>query len=97
MIVPIEFLVPIRRRRFGHRMGMSMPLTDTKLKNLKAQAKPYQEADSGGLFVEVTPKGMKVWRLRYRLAGKQEKVGVPWRVGRRRTARCSCSCAGRSR
>lgn len=75
-IVPIEFLVPIRRRRFGHRMGMSMPLTDTKLKNLKAQPKPYQEADSGGLFVEITPKGMKVWRLRYRLAGKQEKVSL---------------------
>jgi integrase len=57
-------------------MGTNMPLTDTKLKNLKAQAKAYQVADSGGLFVEVTPKGMKVWRLRYRLAGKQEKVSL---------------------
>jgi integrase len=51
-----------------------MALTDTKLRNLKSGDKAYQEADEGGLFVEVMPGGAKVWRLRYRLAGKQEKV-----------------------
>lgn len=51
-----------------------MALTDTKLRNLKPGEKAYQEADEGGLFVEVMPGGAKVWRLRYRLAGKQEKV-----------------------
>jgi hypothetical protein len=51
-----------------------MALTDTKLRNLKPRDRPYQEADGGGLFVEVTPNGGKTWRLRYWLAGKQEKV-----------------------
>lgn len=56
-----------------------MVLTDTKLKNLKPGEKAYQEADEGGLFVEVMPGGAKVWRLRYRIGGrgsKQEKVSL---------------------
>ncbi len=56
-----------------------MALTDTKLRNLKAGEKVYQEADEGGLFMEVMPGGAKVWRLRYRIGGrgsKQEKVSL---------------------
>jgi integrase len=51
-----------------------MALTDTRLRTLKPREKAYQEADEGGLFVQVLPGGSKPWRLRYRLAGKQEKV-----------------------
>lgn len=51
-----------------------MALSDTKIKNLRPRDKVYQVADESGLFVEVTPKGAKVWRLRYRLLSKQEKV-----------------------
>ncbi|RDE48842.1 MAG: DUF4102 domain-containing protein, partial [Candidatus Accumulibacter meliphilus] len=51
-----------------------MALTDTKLKSIKPGDKAYQESDGGGLFVEVMPGGSKVWRIRYRLAGKQEKL-----------------------
>lgn len=53
-----------------------MALTDTKLRTLKPQDKPYQVADGGGLFVEVMPGGKMVWRMRYRLAGRQEKVTI---------------------
>jgi len=49
-------------------------LTDIKLRNLKPREKAYQEADGGGLFVEVMPGGAKPWRLRYRLRDKQEKI-----------------------
>lgn len=49
-----------------------MALTDTKLRNLRSGDK--QQSDGGGLFVEVMLGGAKVWRLRYRLANKQEKV-----------------------
>ncbi|GMV56566.1 MAG: hypothetical protein AMXMBFR6_23710 [Betaproteobacteria bacterium] len=51
-----------------------MALSDTKLRTLKAGDRVFSESDGGGLFVEVMPGGAKVWRLRYRLAGKQEKV-----------------------
>lgn len=51
-----------------------MALSDTKIKNLKPRDKAYQEADESGLFIDVMPSGTKVWRLRYRLYSKQEKV-----------------------
>lgn len=77
-----------------------MALTDTKLRNLKPGEKAYQEADEGGLFVEVMPGGAKVWRLRYRLAGKQEKVTLgdypTYSLGEARTWRDDCkTLAGR--
>lgn len=56
-----------------------MALSDTKLRNLKPADKAYQEADDGGLFVEVQPGGTKTFRLRYRMGGrgsKQEKVSL---------------------
>lgn len=77
-----------------------MAMTDTKLRNLKPGEKAYQEADEGGLFVEVMPGGAKVWRLRYRLAGKQEKVTLgdypTYSLGEARTWRDNCKAlAGR--
>src|SRR5438874_397240 len=51
-----------------------MALSDTKLRALKPQAKPYQIADGGGLFIEVMPGGKRVWRMQYRLAGRHEKL-----------------------
>ena len=51
-----------------------MALTDTALKALKPKDKPYTLADERGLYVEVFPTGGIVWRYRYRINGKQEKL-----------------------
>lgn len=51
-----------------------MALTDTALKALKPKAKPYTVTDERGLYVEVFPTGGIVWRYRYRLNGKTEKL-----------------------
>lgn len=51
-----------------------MALTDTALKALKPKEKPYTLADERGLYVEVFPTGGIVWRYRYRINGKQEKL-----------------------
>lgn len=51
-----------------------MALTDTALKALKPQDKPYTVSDERGLYVEVFPTGGIVWRFRYRVAGKREKL-----------------------
>lgn len=51
-----------------------MALTETALKALKPKEKPYTLADDRGLYVEVFPTGGLVWRFRYRLNGKQEKL-----------------------
>lgn len=45
-------------------------LTETGLKALKPKDKSYQIADGEGLALEVTKTGSKLWRLRYRFAGK---------------------------
>jgi integrase len=51
-----------------------MPLTDTALRALKPRDRIYTVSDGRGLYVEVFPTGGIVWRYRYRLNGKQEKL-----------------------
>jgi len=54
-------------------LGVHIALTDTKLKALKPKDKNYSVSDERGLFIEVL-KTTKVWRMRYRLNGKQGKI-----------------------
>ena len=49
-------------------------LTDTKLRSLKPRDSAYRIADTNGLCIEVRPTGAKVWRYRYRYAGKASIV-----------------------
>jgi integrase len=49
-------------------------LTDTKLRTLKPRESAYRIADTNGLCIEVRPSGAKVWRYRYRYAGKPSIV-----------------------
>ena len=53
-----------------------MGISDTRLRALKPKPIPYEVADGHGLFVEVLPSGAKVWRYRYRLNGRREKVTI---------------------
>lgn len=47
-------------------------LTDTAIKALKSGPKDFKKSDGGGLFLLVTSRGSKLWRLAYRFAGKQK-------------------------
>lgn len=54
-----------------------MALTDTKLQRLQPKERSFQVADGNGLYVEVQPTGKKVWRMQYRIGGrdgKKEKI-----------------------
>lgn len=51
-----------------------MPLNDAKLRNLKPKAKTYKVSDSGGLYIEVTPTGSRLWRLKYRFEGREKRL-----------------------
>lgn len=53
-----------------------MPLTDAKIRNAKATDKPLKLTDSGGLYLEVRPTGAKLWRLRYRVGGKENVFAI---------------------
>lgn len=57
---------------------IAAPLTDAKLRNLKPKDRPYEVSDGGrpGLKVEVQPSGAKIWRFRYMLNGRREKLTI---------------------
>ncbi|WP_176225276.1 Arm DNA-binding domain-containing protein [Methylomagnum ishizawai] len=78
-----------------------MPLTDTAIRNAKPGItpagkptdKPYKLADAGGLYLEVSPKGGKYWRLKYRFEGKEKsKDSLPMPSG----TRCGLPTTGRN-
>jgi integrase len=48
-----------------------MALTDATIRNTKPQDKPIKLSDSNGLYLEVKPNGSKLWRYRYKIAGKE--------------------------
>lgn len=47
-------------------------LTDTQCRNAKGREKAYKLADSGGLYLHVSPAGHRSWRLKYRYGGKEK-------------------------
>jgi integrase len=61
-----------------------MALSDKKIKSLKPGIKPdetlvsksYKVTDERGLYIEVTPRGGKRWRFKYRFEGKEKLLSV---------------------
>lgn len=56
--------------------GPQMALSDVAIRTAKPREKPYKLADEKGLFLLVQPTGGKLWRLKYRLGGKELKLAV---------------------
>ena len=53
-----------------------MALTDARIRNAEAMAKPYKLSDGGGMYLLVTPDGARYWRLDYRFAGKRRTLAL---------------------
>jgi hypothetical protein len=53
-----------------------MALTDTAIRNAKPRDRDYKLADSGGLYLLMTPAGGKLWRLKYRSDGVERKLSL---------------------
>jgi len=51
-------------------------LTDTAIRNAKPAAKPYRISDGGGMYLEISPTGGKLWRLKYRFGGKEKRLAL---------------------
>lgn len=56
-----------------------MALTVTKLNSAKPKDRPYKLADEKGLFLLVQPSGGMLWRMKYRIDGRDED-GIPKRI-----------------
>lgn len=53
-----------------------MKLYDKDCKNAKPREKAYKLFDGKGLYLEVTPKGSKLWRLKYLYLGKENRMSL---------------------
>ncbi len=53
-----------------------MALDALTVKGSKPKEKSYRLYDSNGLYLEITPKGGKLWRLKYRYAGKEKRLSL---------------------
>ena len=51
-----------------------MPLTDTAIRQAKPGDKPKRLTDGGGLYLEISPAGGKLWRFKYRAGGKEKRL-----------------------
>ena len=53
-----------------------MALKDTEIRAIRTTDKPVRKADGKGLYVEAFPNGSKLWRLKYRFAGKEKRLAL---------------------
>lgn len=53
-----------------------MALSDIQVRKAKPAEKPQRFFDGGGLYLEVTPSGGKLWRWKYRVAGKEKRLAL---------------------
>ena len=53
-----------------------MPLSDAAIRRKSNVEKPTKLADGHGLYLLVNPTGSKLWRLKYRIAGKEKTLSI---------------------
>src|SRR5882724_8922840 len=53
-----------------------MSLKQYDITNAKPREKPYKLAYGDGLHVLVNPNGSKLWRLKYRIGGKEKRLSI---------------------
>lgn len=53
---------------------MASALTDVKIRAAKPRERPYKLQDGQGLYLEVRPSGVKIWRYRYWLSPRKDGI-----------------------
>lgn len=53
-----------------------MTLKATQINAFPVTDKTYRKTDEKGLYLEVRPNGSKLWFLKYRIAGKEKRLGL---------------------
>ena len=75
---------------------MPKPITDVALRKAKPQDKPYKIAAGNGLHLLIKPLGSKLWRWKYRVAGKEKLLSLgPYPTVSLQDARQRCDEARR--
>ena len=53
-----------------------MKLNDQIIQSAEAKSKSYKLFDGQGLYIEISSKGSKFWRLKYRFEGKEKRISL---------------------
>jgi integrase len=53
-----------------------MALTDNAIRKAKPGPKPVKLADGGGMHLLIIPAGAKLWRLKYRIDGREKLLAI---------------------
>lgn len=53
-----------------------MHLSDVAIRNAKPKEKPIKLFDRDGLYLLVKPSGSRLWRLKYRIAGREKLISL---------------------
>jgi len=53
-----------------------LPLTDVTVRSAKPGEKPVKLSDGEGMFLYIVPTGGKMWRLKYRVDGKEKLLSL---------------------
>lgn len=51
-------------------------LNDLAVRKAEPREKPYKMTDGGGLYLLVTPSGGKLWRMKYRIDGREKLLSL---------------------
>ena len=82
------------------RKAPTMPLSDKLIKSAKPSARHYKLFDAHGLYLLVSPTGVKSWKLKYRHKGREKKLSLgrypqtSLAEARKRLIECRGSLAG---
>ena len=55
---------------------LAVPLTDSRIRQVRPADKPVKLADGGGMYLLVRPDGSRYWRLDYRFGGKRKTLAL---------------------
>jgi len=67
-----------RHPRCPQPLPRTMALSDTALRAAKPRAKPYRlfDGNGSGLYAEVSPAGSVLWRIKYRIDGREKRLAL---------------------
>jgi integrase len=51
-----------------------MSLTDTEIRQAKPREREWKLSDGGGLYLLIRPNGSKLWKLKFRVNGREQKL-----------------------
>ena len=60
----------------GYDLAATDFLTETQIRGARPKRRPYKLRDGSGLYLLITPADARLWRLRYKLQGRESMVGL---------------------